>query len=109
MRGVTRIVIPISKVVLKIPNFSYSWKNFLRGLLANLQEKETYSWHPHKNLLAPVIWCSWGGWLLIMRRATVVEEDQDYQKWIEAGLGGDDKWPNYGYIDGNLVKIDYGS
>lgn len=31
-----------------------------------------------------------------------------YTKWIEAGFGGDDKADNYGYLNGKIVKVDYG-
>lgn len=125
-RGITRLVIELKNVVIKLPNFTYSWQHFLKGLLANIQESQTWKWHPRKDLLCPVLWCSWGGWLLVMRKADVskhikevaVQEDifqtkeyreTLYAEWIIEGLSGDDKEDNYGYINDRLVKIDYGN
>lgn len=76
------------------------------------------------------MWASWGGWILIMKKADMerynrevrampalpdnwherkAEQQQIYQKWIDAGLGGDDKADNYGYYQDRLVKVDYAS
>lgn len=123
--GVTRIVFIFKQVVVKIPNFSYSWQHFLKGLLANIQENTCYKWSGNKELLCPVIWASWGGWVLVMKRADIKRHEDEiralpftiqdpeeqvkerYKEWINAGLGGDDKCDNYGYINNRLVKVDY--
>jgi hypothetical protein len=125
-RGATRIVFIFRKFVIKVPNFTYSYRNFIRGILSNIDEDRTWRWNSGKyengksHLLCPVIFSLWGGWLLIMARADVLKWSGDvralphtdnpndvYKEWIEAGLGGDDKADNYGYYKGRLVKVDY--
>ena len=131
-RGSTRIVLVSRHVVVKIPNFSHSWKNFLSGLIANMNEGLTWK-HceaSKKHLLCPVRFCAWGGWFVVMSRANQqawevyvrelgVEVEHDdwlvrkvaneelYKPWIDAGLGGDDKADNYGVLNDRVVKIDY--
>jgi len=122
--GCTRVVLVFESYVLKIPRFTYSWSHFLKGLLANMQERDCWKWNSGKyekgdsHLLCPVIWGSWGGWLLIMKRADVKRHlDEVYKEKrkycyatiINAGFGGDDKPENYGYLNNKLVKVDYGS
>lgn len=110
-KGATRLVIVLRRTVVKIPNFTYSWQNFVTGLCCNMRERDTYRFNPpeKQQMLAPVKWVSWGGWVLIMQRAEILDYDVPYDTWIEAGLGGDDKRSNYGYIGTIIVKVDYGS
>lgn len=118
LNGVTRVVITWRGVAIKFPK-PKKWANFLRGLIANINERDTWKFNSgkyergHSRLLAPVIWCSWGGWILLMERATLPTE----QQWHEGGLciqdhikhfKGDDNIENYGFIKERLVKIDYG-
>lgn len=130
--GCTRIVFLFKSIVIKIPGSTYSWEHFLKALLGNIQENKTWKYNSGKyekgfsHLLCPVLWCSWGGWILIMKRADTtcyIDEIRNepqygedfrnkmeirYKEWIAAGFGGDDKPDNYGYLEGRLVKIDYG-
>lgn len=114
--GVTRIVLIFKSFVIKIPNARVQWDHFLKGILANIQENTTWKYNSgnyergKSYLLAPVLWCSWGGWILVMKRVKVCgwEDKIDYTKWIEADFGGDNKPQNYGYLNGIIVKIDYG-
>lgn len=132
--GVTRVVFVFKNFVVKVPNFTYSFENFLRGMLSNIHERNSWRYnktYPDKlELICPIIWASWGGWVLVMKRADVekwlhevrlmppienpedwycqkVNNDKLYKKWIDAGFGGDDKADNYGYFENRLVKIDY--
>lgn len=126
--GITRIVFLTNNYAIKIPNFRYSWIIFLKGLIANVSEQYLYrsSSDENKKLLCPVVWSSWGGWILVMSRvdtkrhylevynsAKSKDIDPDwqtrerYKKWFDAGLSGDDKCANYGYLNEQLVKIDY--
>jgi hypothetical protein len=121
LRGCTRIVLLTKNHAIKLPNFRHSWQVFLMGLVANLNEKHTWQWNSGRyeqgrsHLLCPVTWCSWGGWVLVMKRAVPCRwldeggEDIDFSKWVVEGLGGDDKPANYGTLDGRIVKLDYGS
>lgn len=118
--GVTRLVIELDKVVIKIPNFTYQWNHFLKGLLANMSESCTWHYagiegsfgYGHRHLLCPVRWSSWGGWILVMQKVDRVLEWEEYDKfdWSEhkRWFPGDDKVKNYGILDGRLVKFDYG-
>jgi len=118
-KGVTRIVLVFREVVVKIPRFNYNWTHFLRGLIGNIDEGETWRYNSgkfergHSHLLCPVVWMSWGGWILIMKRATPLTLE-DWEKIYDITeykkhFGGDDTMSNYGYYKGSLVKIDYAS
>lgn len=117
LKGVTRIVIVLDHTVIKIPNFTHSWNHFLRGLIGNISESQTWKWNSGKYekgtsyLLCPVLWCSWGGWVLIMRKANLLTE-ADWEKvkipLHKKHFKGDDTLSNYGMIEGRVVKIDYG-
>lgn len=110
----------------KYPRFNYSWEHFLKGLLHNITELNTWKWNSGKHekgnsyLLCPVIFSLPGGWLIIMKKADMKKHENEiralngyndhyYSKFISAGFGGDDKPDNYGYLNGKLVKVEYGS
>lgn len=107
-KGVTRLVFIFKDFVVKIPNFTCQWNHFLSGLIGNMEEFKTWKYNKSE-LLCPILWASWGGWILIMKRVEVCtyEDEIDYTPWVTAGFGGDDKPDNYGYLDNKLVKIDY--
>lgn len=117
-KGTTRIVIILNDLVIKIPNFTYSFQNFINGIAGNYREWQTYKWNSGKfergfsHLLCPVVWNSWLGLIVVMKRA---KELTSYQ-WEEFHIDdhikhfrGDDKKDNYGIYDNRIVKIDYGS
>lgn len=116
LKGVTRIVIILKKVVIKIPNFTCQWDHFLKGLIGNIHESKTWRYNSGKyesgtsHLLCPVLWCSWGGWILVMKRAVPLTQDLWETTFIpehKRHYPGDDTLSNYGYLNGCLVKIDY--
>lgn len=114
--GTTRIVFEFEQVVVKVPNIT-RWLNFLQGLVGNMNESRTWRWNSGKfekgtsHLLCPVVWCSWGGWILIMKKAKTLTEKQwesiDNISEFKRSFGGDDTMANYGYYQNRLVKIDY--
>jgi hypothetical protein len=118
-QGRTRIVIELKDVVIKIPNFLKNWQTFIRGLLSNMDEHDIWTFNSGKYekgksyLLCPILWSSWGGWVVVMKRAETVLTYDDYWRLDQDVLkehehfAGDDHGPNYGYLDGRLVKIDY--
>lgn len=118
-KGATRSVLELKRVVIKIPVFN-NWTRFLRGLLANINEGQTWRWNSGKYesgnsyLLCPVLWTSWGGWILLMKKIEPVDPDwwaeQDIPMWYNhvRHFQGDDNWKNYGWYQGRLVKLDYG-
>ena len=113
-KGVTRIVLEFENTVVKIPNFRYCWDHFLRGILANISEHKRWRFcKKDRHLLCPVLWCSWGGWILVMKKARVLTDREfiehvDIGLYSKAGLDGDDTSDNYGWLDNRCVKIDYG-
>ena len=121
--GASRIVFELKTVVVKIPNFTYSWQNFLCGILANIREGQTWRYNNtydqlecDSRLLCPVLFTSWGGWFLIMQKADKVLSFDEFEALPEVELAehlrtfpGDDTGPNYGLLNGRLVKIDYGN
>lgn len=115
--GVTRIVILLKTVVIKIPNFRYRWDHFLMGLTSNIHEGKTWRYNSgifelgKSKYLCPVVWTSWGGWILIMKRAKDLPYGIFSDKLIATHkeyFPGDDGWGNYGMYQGRIVKIDYG-
>lgn len=116
-KGVTRLVLEFNTVVIKIPNFTCQWSHFLRGLIGNISEGLTWRYNSGKYengtsyLLCPVLWTSWGGWLLVMKKARPItiehwETITDISEF-KKHFGGDDTKSNYGYYNNRLVKIDY--
>ena len=107
--GTTRVVFLCGAYAFKIPTFK-SWNLFLNGLLANMQEKLFSGvWEE----LCPVVWAIPGGFCVVMRRAQPISEEQ----WEEV-CGhipehifniAESKSINYGWLDGKIVAVDYGS
>lgn len=112
--GVTREVILTRRYAIKVPRLSFGWRNFLHGLLGNMQEAafSAAGWPE----LCPVEFSIPGGWLLVMRRAEPLSdadwerfdamsfrETEDYIVPVEA------KQDSFGWLDGRIVAVDYGS
>ena len=118
-QGQTRMVIELKGLVIKIPHLFRNWPTFVRGLLSNIDEHQTWAFNSGKHekgkshLLCPILWASWGGWIVIMKRADRVLSHDEYWGLSQEVLKeheyfkGDDQGPNYGYLNGRLVKIDY--
>lgn len=72
--------------------------------IANIPETTLY---PVKDYLCPVVWASWGGWILIMKRT----EPVDHHTWqpIEEleKVCRDHKSDNYGMLGKQMVMVDY--
>ena len=124
-RGATRLVLLMGKYAIKVPNVCDGWRLFLRGLLANMQEAQwSRGWE--QGGLCQVRWAIPGGWLLVMPRVRVMTREE-FEEWAwseEAGQTGYERWAeehglakermdltpeNFGWWEGNLVAIDYGS
>lgn len=110
--GITRTVILIGRYAIKVPSLRYRGRFFLQGCLANVSERDTYrGWNGrrHYKPLCPVLWCSWGGLLLVMARAEPIPDET----WAAAEkawfthLDPDWKRDNLGIYLGRLVLIDY--
>jgi hypothetical protein len=114
--GVTRRVFLIGRWAFKIPH-PRSWKFFLLGLLANMQERE---WSSFSERLCPVRWALPGGWLVVMPRAEPISDDDwalllpilGYEAFInhnDCRLPVEQKRCSFGLLEGRLVAVDYGS
>jgi hypothetical protein len=105
--GVTRLVLLTRRYAFKVPQPA-SWRQFLLGLLANMQEVR---FSGISVLLCPVIFSLPGGLLVVMPRAEPVDE-VEFNGWelLElANLPTDPNPLNFGRLNGRTVCIDYGS
>jgi len=125
--GCTRFVVLTKKYAIKIPQFKYEWKHFLLGLLANMQEVAFNTMKDER--LCPVIFHLWGGWLVVMPRCAPISEecffdidvtrfwpnkDEDYHpdntcERANYNVPVENKQDSFGYYNGKIVAIDYGS
>ena len=117
--GCTSYVLLIGRLAIKVPTLR-SWKHFLLGLIANMQERDfsASKWQQ----LCPVLFSVWGGWLVVMRRAEPLKESDwpafyDHIKdgWL-CGVEGDGyyipcepKINSFGWYQGRIVCVDYGN
>lgn len=107
--GTTRMVFFIGKYAIKLPKIN-SWKFFLKGILANLDEKMWYKHSPKEWQLkmAPSLFCL-GGFILISYRAKEITKEQFYSinKNYYDPLPIDNKIDNFGLFENRIVLIDY--
>lgn len=111
--GATRAVLLIGGLAFKLPR-PLSWKHFLLGLIANMQEV-TFSAAKWPEL-CPVLWSIPGGFLVVMRRARPLTQDEfdaiEIPDWLEKGdyyVPMEAKIENFGMLDGRVVAVDYGN
>lgn len=112
-KGTTRIVFMFSKIVIKIPNFTYSHQNFLKGCLANYNERwfclKFKGLKEFEESVIPSLFCSAFGLILIQKRAKPLPchlgaETLDTFKSVCKDI----KPNNFGLFRGRIVCIDYG-
>lgn len=111
--GVTRIVLLVGRWAVKVPRPT-EWRLFLRGLLANLQERQWSKCGDER--LAKVLWADPTGFLLVMERVDPLPRrfTQRHLDCILAqgrfdGLPLDQHLQNFGFRGRRLVLLDYGS
>jgi len=111
--GCTRIVILFGNYAIKLPCLD-EWRLFLHGLLANMQERRfsKEGWPE----LCPVVFSAPGGWLLIMKRAKEMTNQEfetfDSRAWSDRGdyiIPVEHKSNSFGWLNGEIVAIDYGN
>ena len=113
-KGVTRIVFLLGPIVIKVPRFglgslSQGHINFLRGCLANWNERLIYR-YTKSLLLAPTFWCSWFGLIQIQKRVKPLNREllKNEEKTMRK-FCSDIKSSNFGIDEGRrLVCVDYG-
>lgn len=104
IRGITREVFIFKGLVFKVPSFR-SYKLFLTGLLANLQE--IYWWKNTKDKrLCPVLFSLPFGLLIVMPYSKPIKK-VNYNRFN--GLPLDPHISNFGKYKNRIVLIDYGS
>lgn len=132
--GVTRWVLLTKKYAIKFPSL-YSYRHFLQGILGNEQECFWYRNFKWTKKLCPVLWKSWGYFVIIMPKVRVMTDEEATQEWgwkyersatlecfetpldkflkIEEGedsiFPAEKKSDSFGWLDGRIVIIDYGS
>jgi hypothetical protein len=100
-------------LVFKIPNCS-EWRLFLCGLLANLQER-TFAQAGWPEL-CPIKFSLPLGFLIVMPRVKVLTEKEfetfDYERFVnhkDYHVPVEAKRDSFGWLDGKIVAVDYGS
>lgn len=110
MSGTTRNVKRIFNIyVIKFPT-TRTWKLFLLGMLANIQEREWYSYGFMSEKLCPYFFTLFGLFLLGKYASPINEQQYSTMdtKSFE-GLPLDNKMENFGTYKGRIVLVDYGS
>lgn len=107
--GCNRITLLIGPYALKIPRPS-SWHNLLYGLLNNIHEA---AWSKSSACACPVLFRIPGGWLNVMPRCRILDEDEfrtfDSAAFCQvSGLRVERKPDSFGWLNGKIVAVDYG-
>jgi hypothetical protein len=113
--GATRWVLLAGPYAIKFPSLE-SWKCFLNGLLANMQERMWWKYIHYRPALCPVLFSIPGGFLVVMPRCRVLQADDeipmgDLDAFCEREdfvIPAERKCDSFGWYKGNLVAIDYG-
>lgn len=108
-RGTTRIVFLIGSYAIKLPRI-YKWKCFLRGILANMDERMWYKSSPKEwqMKMCPSLFCI-AGFILIQKRALPISSlEYDTLDITEyKPLPVDSKISNFGWLYNRIVLVDY--
>ena len=106
-KGTTRIVLLFGKAwAIKFPR-PLTWKTFLKGFIANMDERMWYTSSPDewREKMCPNVFCGLGGLFLICKYAEDIDLE-DYQEidltWFEP-LPMDTKLFNFGRYQGRIV------
>lgn len=113
-QGATRNVFLTKRYAIKLPRWS-EWRLFLQGLLGNMQEVNF--WRQLKsNKLCPVVFSVAGGFLVVMARASEFScsdyADFNFDSFVEADgwtIPVENKQSSFGWFQGRIVAIDYGT
>jgi hypothetical protein len=116
-QGVTRTVLLIGPYAIKLPCLHYGWRNFLQGLLANMQERQWATMN--LPILCPIVFSLPGGFLNVMPRCRILT-DAEWQDYAEMAISPEEergdfvvpvehKSDSYGWLNGRIVAVDYGN
>ena len=112
IQGQTRLVILTKNYAIKLPNFLKGYKQFLYGLISNLQELEFQHKSPY---LLPIQWSSYFGIVLVFKRVEMLSTmlpKKEFNKIVETLHGYpkiDYKLDSFGILNGQIYIIDYGT
>lgn len=115
--GISRTVFLVGGYAIKVPCGRYGWAKWLRGLLANLQERQWSRFgYPE---LCPVLFADPLGLVVIMPRAEILTRQLDPREYMEFfgeiypkrgyRIPSENKPDSFGYVNGRLVAVDYGN
>ena len=116
--GCTRVVLLTKNYAFKFPNFFNGWSLFLQGLLANMQEAgwSRLLYKKENSMgLCPVVFNLGGGFLIVMKKLETLTleewQDFDYEKFKmqRAAIPVENKPDSFGWLDGEIVAVDYGN
>ena len=104
--GRNRFVILTPCHALKLPSLR-SWRDFLFGLLNNLNEA---AWHREHPCYCPVTWSAPLGLLLVMPRAQILDDATfaDVESVLPAIPGAERKASSWGWLGDRIVAVDFG-
>ncbi len=114
-QGATRRVFLLGEWAIKVPNFFDGWLPGIMGLKSNMQERDftTLEWRG----LCPVLFSFWGGWLVIMKRARPLSDEEwscfqpQLSQWLvekDGVIPAEMKRSSFGVLSGRVVCVDYG-
>lgn len=117
--GATRTVFLTKNYAFKIPGiwkYDYKWASFIKGLLANMQEKQLHTMSPR---FCPVLFRLWGGFLIVMPRCQSMTDEEwklfEYEDFIYdftgsygAPLPVEYKRCSIKKLNNQIVAVDYG-
>jgi hypothetical protein len=113
-KGSSRYVLLIGNLAFKIPSL-HSWRNFLWGLLANMQEVDFSTVKDMQDKLCPIKFHIPLGFLVVMPRVRVLEYGEidksileEFCKLDNGTIPAEIKYDSFGYYKGKLVAIDFG-
>ena len=108
LKGHNRWVILTRRFAWKIPSLR-SWRDFLFGLLNNMNEAAESKMTGR----CPIVWSAPGGFLVIMPRLQLMTEEEFWE--FDSGafalahsLNAEHKADSFGYLNGEIVAVDYG-
>jgi len=112
-KGITRLVVFTNKFVIKFANFKGEHFHFLKGCVANWDERRITKSLKNSSYfykIAPTVYCSWFGLFSIQVRCKPLLRDlTDKEKiYFQDILDMDMKKENFGFISNSLVCLDYG-
>lgn len=113
--GATRYVSLIGRWAFKIPSL-HSWRNFLWGLLANIQEVNFWESGIGVGKLCPVLFHLPLGFLVVMPRCRILSAAEfkgfQYEAFVDCGdwrVPVEAKPDSFGWLKRSVVAVDYGS